>query len=100
MATSDYQKGSMEIQEKSEMFSGMIRWSAWGSGIILAMLAYSTLTLSLDMSWLVALALCAGGSIVAGLSMGFGGAWIATMIGLAGLAVIIQIIIAIANLFI
>ena len=100
MATSDYQKGSMEIGDKGEMYSGMIRWGGWGSLIILAAVAYSTLTLSLGMHWLISLALCTGGFIAAGLFMGFGGAWIATMIGLAGLAVIIQIIIAVVSLFV
>jgi len=98
MATSDYQKGSMEVGDKHAMFDGMIRWSAWGSVIILAALAYSTLTLSMGMNWLIALALTTGGGIVAGLVMGFGGAWIATMVGLAALAVIIQIIIMLVSL--
>ena len=52
-----------------------------------------------SVSWLspysvvVALVLCAGGGIVIGLGMGFGGAWVATIVGLSGLALFIQLLI-------
>ena len=34
------------------------------------------------------------GGLLFGVGMGFGGAWIATVVGLAGLAIVIQILIA------
>ena len=42
---------------------------------------------------MVALALCAGAGIVIGLGMGFGGAWVATIIAFTGLALFIQLLI-------
>lgn len=47
----------------------------------------------MGMNWIVALALCAGGGIVIGLGVGFGGAWVATMIALSGLAIFVQLLI-------
>ena len=57
-------------------------------------IAYATFTVAMGMNWMVALFLCATGGVLGGLFMGMGGAWIAAVIGLAALAVIIQLIIS------
>lgn len=93
MASSDYTRGEMQIESQQNMYAGTMKAGAWGAIITLLIVAYSTFTLSIGLNWLVALALCAGGGIVIGLGIGFGGAWVATMIALSGLAVIVQLLI-------
>lgn len=94
MASSEYVRGEMEIDAQSKMYSGFMKASTWGSLILLISVGYMVFTLALGLNWLVALILCAGAGLVIGVGMGFGGAWIATVVGLAGLAIVIQILIA------
>ena len=98
MAASEYNRGEMDIEAQKSMFDGTMKAGAWGAIITLLALAYATFTLSMGMQWLVALALCAGAGIVIGLGMGFGGAWIATIIGLAGIALFVQLVIFLFSL--
>ena len=93
MASNDYTRGEMKIESQKAMFDGTMKAGAWGAIITLLIVAYSTFTLSIGMQWIVALALCAGAGVVIGLGMGFGGAWIATMIALSGLAIFVQVLI-------
>ncbi|MEL7110024.1 MAG: aa3-type cytochrome c oxidase subunit IV [Pseudomonadota bacterium] len=93
MASSDYTRGEMEIEAQKNMYVGTMKAGAWGAIITILVLAYATFTLSMGMNWIVALALCAGGGIVIGLGVGFGGAWVATMIALSGLAIFVQLLI-------
>jgi len=98
MAASDYTHGEMNVDSQSKTFSGVMRASAWGAILTLLVLAYATFTLSVGMPWLVALAITAGGGIAIGLFMGFGGAWVATIVGLSGLALFVQVLIALFGL--
>jgi hypothetical protein len=98
MASSEYTRGEMEIESQSKMYSSFMKAGAWGSLILLISVGYMVFTLSMGMNWLVSLILCAGAGIAIGVGMGFGGAWIATVIGLAGLALIIQLMIALFSL--
>lgn len=97
MATSEYKHGSMDIADQENTWKGFMTASVWGSAIILAVVAYASLTLAVGMNWMVALILCAGASILGGLFMGMGTTWIITVIGMTALAVFIQIIITIAK---
>ena len=94
MAASEYTHGEMNIDNKKKMYVGFMKAGAWGGIIILLGLAYATLTLSIGLHWLVALVLTAGAGVAIGLGMGFGGAWVATIIGLAGVALFVQLLIA------
>ncbi len=98
MAASDYTHGEMNIDSQTKTFSSVMRASAWGAILTLMILAYMTFTLSIGMPWLVALAITAGASIAIGLFMGFGGAWVATIVGLSGVALFVQILIALFSL--
>lgn len=93
MASGDYTRGEMDIEAQKKMYDGAMKAFFWGTFITALGLAYSIFTLSIGMNWMVALALCAGTGIVIGLAMDLGGAWIATVIALTGLAIILQIII-------
>ncbi|MEL6569178.1 MAG: aa3-type cytochrome c oxidase subunit IV [Pseudomonadota bacterium] len=97
MATSEYNHGSMEISDQENTWKGFMTASVWGSAIIMAIVAYATLTLAIGMNWMVSLILCAGAAILGGLFMGMGGTWIVTVIGLTALAVFVQIVITIAK---
>lgn len=98
MASSDYTRGEMNIESQKGMFEGSMKAGAWGAIITLLALGYATFTLSMGMPWLVALVVCAGAGVVIGLGMGFGGAWVATIIALSGLALFIQLLIALFQL--
>ena len=98
MAASDYTRGEMNVDAQKSMFDGTMKAGAWGALITLLGLAYATFTLSIGMPWLVALVITAGAGIVIGLGMGFGGAWVATMVGLSGLALFIQLLILLFQL--
>jgi len=93
MAASDYTHGEMEIESQSNMYVGFMKAGAWSAIITLLALGYATLALSVGLHWLVALALCAGAGIAIGLFMGFGGAWVATIVGLSGVAVFVQVLV-------
>ncbi len=98
MAASDYTHGEMNVDSQTKTFSSVMRAGAWGAILTLLVLAYATFTLSVGMPWLVALAITAGGGIAIGLFMGFGGAWVATIVGLSGLALFVQVLIALFGL--
>ncbi|MEO1553714.1 MAG: aa3-type cytochrome c oxidase subunit IV [Pseudomonadota bacterium] len=98
MAASDYTRGEMEIEAQKGMYVGTMKAGAWGAIITLLMLGYATFTLSIGMPWLVALVVCAGAGIVIGLGMGFGGAWVATIVALSGLALFVQLLIVLFSL--
>ncbi len=98
MASDDYTRGEMSVEAQRSMYDGFMRAGAWGAIITMIGLAYATFTLSVGMNWLVALTLSAGAGIAIGLGLGFGGAWIAAIIGLAALAVIIQVLIGLFSL--
>jgi len=100
MASADYSRGEMDIAEQTRTWDGFIRASVWGSAIITLVIGYATLAIPLGLNWMVALVLCAGAGVIGGLMMNMGGAWIATVVGLSGLAVVIQLIISIAQAFI
>ena len=70
----------------------------WGALILLLAVGYMVFTLSVGMNWLVALILCAGAGIAIGVGMSLGGAWIATVIGLAGLALVVQLLITLFSM--
>ena len=98
MASNEYTHGEMNIESQSKMYRGFMKASMWGSIILLLSVGYMVFTLSLGMNWLVSLVLMAGAGIAIGLGMGLGGAWIATIIALAGLAIIIQLMIFLVSL--
>lgn len=93
MASGEYTHGEMKIEAQSKMYGTFMKAGAWGSLILLISVGYMVFTLSMGMNWLVSLILCAGAGIAIGLGMGFGGAWIATVVALAGLALVIQLLI-------
>ena len=98
MAASDYTRGEMEIEAQKSMYVGTMKAGAWGAIITLLMLGYATFTLSIGMPWLVARVVCAGAGIVIGLGMGFGGAWVATIVALSGLALFVQLLIVLFSM--
>ena len=98
MASSDYTRGEMNIEAQSKMYSGMMRASAWGSLILLISIGYMVFTLSIGMNWLVSLILMAGAGLAIGVGLGFGGAWIATIVALSGLALFIQLLVALFSM--
>ena len=98
MAASDYTRGEMNVDAQKGMYVGTMKAGAWGAIITLLVLGYATFVLSMGMPWLVALVICAGAGIVIGLGMGFGGAWVATMVALSMLALFVQLLVAIFSL--
>ncbi len=100
MATADYHHGEMDISAQTATWKGFMTATQWGAFLTVLIVGYLTFTLATGLNWLVALVLCAGFGIVGGVAMGMGGAWIATIIGFAALAVFVQIVISLATAFI
>jgi hypothetical protein len=98
MAASDYTRGEMNVDAQKSMYEGTMKAGAWGAIITLLILGYSTFILSMGMPWLVALVICAGAGIVIGLGMGFGGAWVATIVALSMLALFVQLLVTLFSL--
>lgn len=93
MAEGQYVHGEMDINNQSATWSGFLTASTWGGFIIALILAYATMTIALGVNWFVSLVVTAGVGIVGGLLMGMGGAWLATVVALSGVALMIQLII-------
>lgn len=93
MASSDYTRGEMPVESQKSMYEGFMKAGMWGAVILLMGIGYSVLTLSLDMNWMISLVLSAGFGLVVGLFMGFGTAWVATVVVLAAIAVFVQILV-------
>ncbi|MEM6410443.1 MAG: aa3-type cytochrome c oxidase subunit IV [Pseudomonadota bacterium] len=98
MAETDYTHGKMDIAEQERTFEGFLTGTVWGSGIIILVLGYATLTVATGMHWMVALGLMAGLGIGGGFFMGLGISWFAAVIGMTALAVVVQIIIGLFGL--
>lgn len=93
MAGSDYTRGSMDIAEQNRTWEGFINFTLWGSGLIMLIVGYATFTVALGMHWIVALVISAVVGVAGGSFMKMGGAWIATVVGLCGIAVVVQLLI-------
>ncbi len=93
----DYVLGEMDVTSQKAMFSGFLKTTAWASLILIMAIGYATFTLTMGVNWLVALVGFALVGIVGGASMGLGGAWIATVIGLSVLAVFIQVLVMLGS---
>lgn len=93
MAETNYTHGEMEIGEQARTWNGFVTFTLWGSGLIILAVAYASLTVAMGMNWIVAVVLCAIGGLAGGAFMKMGGAWTATVVGLCGLAVFIQVLI-------
>ena len=100
MAPSDYHRGEMDISSQSATWKGFMLASTWACLIVILLVGYLVFTLTLGMHWLVALSLCAGAGIAAGLFMGLGVAWLATVVAMAALAIVVQVIITVVSLLI
>ena len=98
MASSEYHRGEMDISAQSNMYASFMKASTWGALILLISVGYMVFTLSVGLNWLVSLIICAGAGLAIGVGMGFGGAWIATVIGLAGLALVIQLLVTLFSM--
>ncbi len=97
MASADYTRGDMDVSEQQRTWDGFMRASLWGSAILMLVIGYAVLAVALGLNWFVALVICAGAGIVGGTLMNMGGAWLATVVGLSGLAVLIQFIITVTG---
>lgn len=93
MASNDYVRGEMPVGAQKSMYEGFMKASMWGAVILLMGIGYSVLALSLDINWMVSLVLSAGFGLGVGLFMGFGTAWVATVVVLSALAVFIQLLV-------
>ncbi|MEL6323232.1 MAG: aa3-type cytochrome c oxidase subunit IV [Pseudomonadota bacterium] len=98
MAGTDYVHGEMDITEQSRTWNGFMTATVWGSFIIALVVGYATLTLALGMHWMVALGLLVVGGLIGGAAMGMGGAWFATVLGLAAIALVVQVMISLFSL--
>ena len=93
MASEEYVRGEMQIDPQKNMYDGFMRAGMWGAVILMMAVGHSVLVLSIDMNWMISLVLTAGAGLAVGLFMGFGTAWIATVVVLAGVGVFVQLLV-------
>lgn len=90
MATSDYNRGEMDITGQKATWDGFIKGSTWGSMIIILSVGYATLTVAMGMNWMIALGLMAVVGIGGGMFMKMGARWMATVVLMIALALVVQ----------
>lgn len=99
MAGAEYTKGEMDIAEQERTFQGFMTGTLWGGLIIALVLSHATFTLAMGLHWMVSLALCLVGGVIAGMVMSMGPVWLLTVGALTVTAIIVQAIIGLFGLF-
>lgn len=97
MTVSDYHRGEMNIADQEATWKSFLTFSLWGGLILALILGHAILAIAIGMHWLISLSLMVIAGLVAGVVMRMGGAWFATVGGLAALGIFVQIIIKIAQ---
>lgn len=95
MANSKYVRGEMNIDDQKATWNGFLVGTAWLSLVLVLVVLYSTLAIALGVHWMVSLLLSFVVGLGSGILLGLGTKWIATLIGLAVLAVVIQFFIGV-----
>jgi Bacterial aa3 type cytochrome c oxidase subunit IV len=90
MSQHEYHRGEMDISDQTATWKGFITGSTWGGLLIILSVGYATLALALGMNWMIALGLMAAVGVLAGLFLNLGGRWMATVVLLAGMALLVQ----------
>jgi hypothetical protein len=88
----------MDMSARRGMWKAFGHFTAWGSMLVILVVGYATFTLTMHIPWIGALIGFSAFGIAAGLLMGMGGAWVATVIGLGVLALFIQVLIWLGSL--
>ncbi len=97
MAVSDYNHGEMNIADQEATWRGFLNFSLWSGLITALILGHAILAIAIGMHWLISLSLMVLAGLAVGALMRMGGAWFATVGGLAALGILVQIIIKIAQ---
>jgi len=90
MATPEYHRGEMDIQDQKATWEGFITGSAWGGLITILIVGHATLALAIGFNWAVSLGLMATTGFAAGVFLNLGGRWMATVVVMIVLALIVQ----------
>jgi len=80
---SSYQRGSQDISHHQDTYKMVMDITVWSCGLLGAPILFFTLIFGADFSWLTSLIVTLIVAIIAGMVLKRGGAWHATMIGLA-----------------
>lgn len=98
MAEAEYHHGDMNVDEQAKTFSGFMRATVWGSGLLAMTLVFLTLHFTfVGLGWFTALAIAFVLGIVIGLGLGMKAAWYATVVGLTVFMGFIGVIAAIVS---
>jgi Bacterial aa3 type cytochrome c oxidase subunit IV len=90
MATHEYHRGEMNIQDQKATWGGFITGSVWGGLIIILMVGHATLAIAIGLPWAVSLGIMAIVGFGAGVLMNLGGRWMATVVVMIFLALLVQ----------
>jgi hypothetical protein len=90
MATQEYHRGEMDIQDQKATWDGFISGSVWGGLMIVLMVGHAVLSIAIGFNWAVSLGLMAVVGFGAGILMNLGGRWMATVVVMIILALIVQ----------
>lgn len=90
MATHEYHRGEMNIQDQKSTWDGFITGSVWGGLIIILMVGHAVLSIAIGLPWAVSLGIMALVGFGAGVFMNLGGRWMATVVVMIILALLVQ----------
>lgn len=92
--TSDYNRGSMEVDAQSSAFSGFMGLTKYGGAAIALVVLMPTLVFAVNMAWPTALLATVIFGFILGAAMKFKGAWYVGLVGAAVFTAIISVLIS------
>ena len=95
MASSNYNRGAMDIEDHTETFGGFMTYSKYGAAAIIVSLLFPILVFGVNLAWPLALLISVVLGVIIGMIMKFHGRYYAALIGLG---VVLGIAIALGSL--
>jgi len=99
MATpsSDFKSGEMPIEGQAKTYSGFLKGTIWGGGVIILLCLYPILTFGAGFPWLPALVGTTVVGFLYGLALKMKTGWFALVIGMAIFGAIISLMMVLLN---
>lgn len=92
--TSNYNRGSMEVEAQSGTFSGFMGGTKYGGAAVALIVLMPTLVFAVNMAWPPALVATVIFGFILGAAMKFKGAWYVGLVGAAIFTAIVSVLIS------
>jgi uncharacterized membrane protein YdcZ (DUF606 family) len=91
---SSYERGAQDLSQHNETYGRIMDVTIWSAGLIGVSVLFFSMVFAAKMAWMPALVISFVAAILAGMVLKRGGAWHATMTGLAILTLILGFVIS------